>query len=84
MLAIADSHTCREVWRHCTIPGTFHAIAAAVWGMLQGRGFVLQLPNVPPQVKALITDANELDVDSPIAESPVADASSNVPTVTDW
>lgn len=63
---------CREVWRHCTIPGTFHAIAAAVWGLLQGKGFNLQLPNVPPHVQALIQDAKELN-----AESPEAATSSN-------
>ena len=46
------------MWRHCTIPGTFHAIAAAVCGLAQGKGFDLQLPDVPPHVNALLKDAN--------------------------
>ena len=52
------------MWRHCTIPGTFHAIAAAVWGLLQGKGFDLQLPDVPPHVDALIKDAKAACNDS--------------------
>lgn len=83
-----DLHIYREVWRHCTIPGTFHAIAAAVWGMLQGKGFDLRLPEVPPHVDALMTGAKELNVNSSVADNPVADVvggtSRNVPVVTDW
>ncbi len=53
------------MWRHCTIPGTFHAIAAAVWGLLQGKGFDLQLPaDTPPHVNALIKDAKAASNDS--------------------
>jgi hypothetical protein len=64
------------VWRHCTIPGTFHAIAAAVWGLLQGKGFDLQLPaDVPPHVNALIKDAKAA------SNSPTQDASV---AVADW
>lgn len=78
---------CREVWRHCTIPGTFHAIAAAVWGLLQGKGFDLQLPNVPPHVNALIKDGKQLGAESPGACTSsnilAADTSSNIPAA-EW
>lgn len=87
-LAVHGFVIAREVWRHCTIPGTFHAIAAAVWGMLQGKGFDLRLPEVPPHVDALMTGAKELNVNSSVADNPVADVvggtSRNVPVVTDW
>lgn len=69
---------CREVWRHCTIPGTFHAIASAVWGLLQGKGFDLQLPNVPPHVNALIKDGK-----APDADGVAAPASTNKDTA-EW
>ncbi len=73
--AIKCLNVCREVWRHCTIPGTFHAIAAAVWGVLQGKGFDLQLPDVPPHVNALIKDAKAATIESTVeaASLPAAD-----------
>ncbi|KAL0041449.1 hypothetical protein WJX79_003695 [Trebouxia sp. C0005] len=74
-LAIHGFVIAREVWRHCTIPGTFHAIAAAVWGLLQGKGFDLQLPaDTPPHVNALIKDAKATSNDSNTQDVSVAAA----------
>lgn len=63
-LAVHGFVIAREVWRHCTIPGTFHAIAAAFWGAVQGRGFVLQLPDLPPHVNALLKDTKDVSKDA--------------------
>lgn len=75
-LAVHGFVIAREVWRHCTIPGTFHAIAAAVWGLMQGKGFNLQLPGVPPHVNALIKEAT--------AESNASCPEDALPAAAEW
>lgn len=66
----------REVWRHYAVPGTFHAIAAAMWGLLRGDGFALQLPEMPSHVKELITDSPQ--------KATSADASAAAVDIADW
>ncbi|DBA94873.1 TPA: hypothetical protein ACH3X1_002407 [Trebouxia sp. C0004] len=74
-LAVHGFVIAREVWRHCTIPGTFHAIAAAVWGLLQGKGFDLQLPaDMPLHSNAIIKDANAASNDNTAHNASVAAA----------
>ena len=62
---------CREIWRHYAVPGTFHAIAAALWSLVQGDGFALQLPDMPSHVKALIEDSPDVVKSEVVPGTPV-------------